>query len=157
MGAGMIGLVQTPQELIVTDPPFAMIGYCLGAVALCLAIVAFLSRIHSPGGKWWVYLTLTIPFALLALALGASWTEIAFQGPKQRIEIREVRGYVFRKKRELSLSEVDQALVGRGRKTTGLVLRFRNGEEYIPGSFSDRYGYREAVDAINRYLELHRH
>lgn len=141
------------DRLIVVDPPYATIGWILSLVALLLLIAAWYSRGHQ-AGRWWVFLVLTMPCAVLAVALAGSWTEMLFEG--QQITIREVRGFVMRRTRTAPLASVDQALVGRGRKTIGLVLRFHSGERYIPGSFNDRGGQVEAVEAINRYLATHR-
>lgn len=145
---------ESPGHLLVVDPPFEGIGWGLAGVCLLVFLLVWYLRAAAPTARWWVFLFLAVPPAIGAIALAGSYTEMAFSA--HSCDILEVRAFLFRNTRSIPLQDVDQALIGRGRKTSGLVLRFRSGEEYIPGSFSDRGGYRAAAEAINRYLAQRR-
>jgi hypothetical protein len=145
---------EAPGRLVVIDPPFAGVAWALAALCLLLLVFAWYLRGSPQAGRAWVFLLLAVPPAMGAVALGGGWTEMVF-APHQ-LEIHQVRAFVLRTTRTVPLEQVEQAMIGRARKTSGLVLRFRSGEEFIPGSFSDRGGYRPAMEAINGFLARHR-
>lgn len=145
----MLTLDQLPTRLTIIDPPFAAIGWGLSFVTLSLFLLSLYLRWRVPAARWWVFALIALPFAILALGLWGTHTELVLED--NRCELRETR-FLVPIKRTIPVASIANAAVGRGRRTNGLVLVLRSGEELPIGIFSDRGGYREAANAINRFL-----
>lgn len=147
-------LIREVEKLVVVDPPFYSTSWPLIVSSLFLIGLAHFLRRYGEIRWWWTPLVFLIPIGILGAYLLGSSTVLTFD--QEKCTIHEVTAFYFESQRIIPLNQIQQALLGRGRKTTGLVLRLTSGQEYVQRNFSDRGGHNQAVEAINRHLDQHR-
>lgn len=138
------------ERLIIFDPP--LIPAALSVLFVCIILIglSFFLRHLKPEMRWWAPLVMVFPVSTFGVWLAGTSTKVTLD--HEQCVVSETQAFFERKPRTIPLADIHEALIARGRKTAGLVLKMNSGEEFAIGILSDRPGTQAAVEAINQRL-----
>jgi hypothetical protein len=141
---------QTGDRLVVTDPPYYTLGWCL--VGLALVTLVFRYFVSASSTHLWPGFLLAVPFLLAGVGLLTSDTTFTFSRSAGTVVIDKRTFGIVRPVREVPLRNIQSARVETGRNSRRLVLVLESGGTIPMGTLTSQQGQFQAANAINRIL-----
>ena len=152
--SGIRVVEQTPERLVVVDPPYYLLGGFFLLFGLALSVFALPSKQQgqSQQGFDWLALALASPFLLVGWYFLASKATLVVSRETGRMSVvRSYFGFPVRQ-HEGPLEEARYANVETGKGTRRVVVVLRSGKVVAVGGLTDRKGHYQAAEAINAFL-----
>ena len=140
---------QTGDRLVVVNPPYYVVGWCL--ILLALIMIGF--RCFVSGANLWPGLFIAAPFLIAGLGMLTSSTTFSFSRSGVVTVDRRTFG-ISRSTKQLRLQDIRSATVETGRNSRRLILVLTSGSVIPMGSLTSQQGNYKAASSINNFLKL---
>ncbi|WP_446743874.1 hypothetical protein [Silvibacterium acidisoli] len=158
---------QDATNLVVVAPPYTLLAGIFLGVGLAswfaggLLALVLRGRAIVPRGFLWsafpmlLAVVIGTPFIFIGLYT-ARTTHVSIASDRNTLTVQQTLLSIPLSTRVYALSNVQKAVVGVGEGCASLRVVMNNGGGTRLLSCTDRSGYNEMADAINRFLEAHR-
>lgn len=158
---------QDASNLVVVAPPYRLLVWIFLGIGVAtwfggvVAMFVLRGKELVPRGSFWSAFPLLLaivigtPFLLIGSQI-ARTTHVSLAADQNTLTVQQTLLSIPVSTRVYSLSSVQKAVVGVGEGCASLRVVMNDGGGTQLIGCTDRSGYNEAADSINRFLEAHR-
>ena len=149
---------QSADEIVVIEPPYLLLGIGLAIVGAVLLFFGIRSTLNQPPAmRYWIFpVIFTAPFLIPGLWLSTSNTSIRLSRPQHLLDFRKSAFFIPFRSLQVPFDKIRDVNTGYSQQGRFLYLELNDGQRIKLTGSTDRRGYGEAMDAMNRFLVANR-